>query len=70
LREGQALKEKGDHEMKKELKERIIREGLVDTKNYRYVIKYLPDRAEIRRLSIADLDTTSAIDGWEIVEVL
>lgn len=60
--------------MKKELRERIIREGIVDTRNYRYIIRECYDahgpRTEIRRLPLSDLDTTAALNGWETVEVI
>jgi hypothetical protein len=56
--------------MNKQLKDRILREGIVDTDKYRYTLKELPDRTEIRRLPIEYLDTTAAIDGWEVVEAL
>lgn len=50
---------------------RVLKERIVDTRNYRYVVKecYNIDEAweEIRRLPIEDLDTTAAIDGWETV---
>ena len=50
---------------------RVMHERIVDTRNYRYVVKecYNVDEQwlEIRRLPISDLDTTAAIDGWETV---
>lgn len=49
--------------MKKEFIEKVIREGIVDTKDYRYICK----GNTIKRLPIASLDTTTAIDGWETV---
>lgn len=49
---------------------RIIREGIVDTRKYRYVCNDYSDRREIKRLPIEDLDTTAAIDGWETVKVV
>ena len=56
--------------MTQELINRIIREGAVDTDNYRY--KYEADNkgARIKRLPISALDTTAARDGWEVVKVL
>lgn len=60
--------------MKKEFIERVIRERVVDTKTYRYIVKDCYDAteqwAEIRRLPLADLNTTAAIDGWETVKVI
>lgn len=47
---------------------RIIREGIVDTRNYRYTTRETQTALEIIRLPIAALDTTAAIDGWEIVK--
>ena len=60
--------------LSKEFIERVRRELIVDTQNYRYVTKECNDLdrqwLEIRRLPIAALDTTKAIDGWETVEVI
>lgn len=53
--------------MTKKFIERVIREYTVDTSKYRYVCNELPDRLEIRRLPLSDLDTTAAISGWEVV---
>lgn len=57
--------------MKKEFVEKVKREGIVDTKSYRYrtAIRNGADaqKLQILRLPIEDLDTTSAIDGWEVV---
>ena len=57
--------------MTKNFIDRVLKERIVDTRNYRYVVKecYNADEAwgEIRRLPIADLGTTAAIDGWETV---
>lgn len=50
--------------------EKVIANGSVDTKSYRYIVKDLPDRQEVRRLPICQLDTTAAIDGWETVWVI
>lgn len=58
--------------MTKEFEQKILRERIVDTRNYRYILKecYDPDGqwAEIRRLPLDKLDTTAAIDGWETVK--
>lgn len=60
--------------MKKTIRERILNGEIVDTKKYRYVLKVCGDHekqwAEIRRLPLDYLNTTAAIDGWEVVEVL
>lgn len=54
----------------KKFVEKVIAERTVDTKSYRYIVKEFADRQEIRRLPIYQLDTTSAIDGWETVAVI
>ena len=45
--------------------ERVKREGIVDTRKYRYVV----DSAHgvIKRLPIEYLDTTLALTEWEVV---
>lgn len=48
--------------------DRIIREGIVDTRRYRYTTRETQTALEIIRLPIAALGTTAAIDGWEIVK--
>ena len=50
--------------MKKSLINRIYTEGIVDTKNFRYVLR---DEG-IYRLPISALDTTSASHCWELVK--
>lgn len=54
--------------------DKVIREGIVDTKIYRYIRKDMTNATEqwleIRRLPITDLDTTNAIDGWETVRII
>ena len=49
--------------MKNEFIAKVIREGIVDTDKYRYVFK----DGNILRLPLSYLDTTKAIDGWEVV---
>ena len=60
--------------MKKDFIDRVIREGIVDTKTYRYIRKDVTNATEqwmeIRRLPLSALDTTAAIDGWETVQVI
>lgn len=56
--------------MKKEFIEKVIRLGSVDTDKYRYVAREYPDRLEVQRLPLSDLDTTAALDGWETVQVI
>lgn len=48
----------------------VTRYGSYDTAKYRYIYKEFPDRAEIRKLPLSQLDTTAAIDGWETVMVI
>ena len=57
--------------MKKEFIEKVKREQIVDTKNYRYRVQdwngTRTQKLQILRLPIEDLGTTAAIDGWEVV---
>lgn len=57
--------------MKKEFIAKVIREGIVDTEKYRYTAHLVngPEEqyTEIRRLPLADLDTTAALEPWEVV---
>lgn len=46
--------------------ERVIKESIVDTRKYRYIVK----DGNIMRLPINYLDTTAVIDGWEVVYTL
>lgn len=55
--------------MTKDFERKVIREGMVDTKKYRYVYESSTDGVYIRRIERKYLDTTVAIDGgWEIVK--
>ncbi len=60
--------------MTKDFINRVIREGIVDTKNFRYIRMDMNNATEqwmeIRRLPLSALDTTAAIDGWETVQVI
>lgn len=56
--------------MTKNFEQKVIREGIVDTKAYRYIRKEYADRMEIQRIQISKLDTTDALDGWETVKVI
>lgn len=56
--------------MTKMFREKVLRNGTVDTKTYRYRFVECGDHGEIRRIRIDYLDTTAAIDGWETVEVI
>lgn len=53
--------------MKKEFLNRVLHEGVVDTRKYRYIVGESGTDIVVRRLPIEDLDTTEAIDGWETV---
>ena len=50
--------------------DKVIREGIVDTKNYRYAYRVGKTRAVVERLPINQLDTTAALEPWEVVEVI
>lgn len=55
--------------MTKEFEIKVIREGMVDTKKYRYVYESSTQGVYIRRIEKKYLDTTVAIEGgWEIVK--
>ena len=54
--------------MTKALIERVKNERVVDTRKYRYILDGTVGKTPcIKRLPINDLDTTAAIDGWEVV---
>ncbi len=57
--------------MKKSFVDRIIREGSVDTRKYRYIVRAVYTLTEqygvIERLPLNYLDTTAALHGWETV---
>lgn len=57
--------------MTKSFMERVKNERVVDTRNYRYILDNTVGKTPcIKRLPINDLDTTAAIDGWEVVATL
>lgn len=56
--------------MTKMFREKVLNNGTVDTKTYRYRLVECGSQCEIRRIRIDCLDTTAAIDGWETVEVI
>lgn len=67
--------------MTKEFEKRVLREGAVDTRKYRYVVVtclptvYRGEKIEIRRIPLSALDTTAAIFGsseseWVCVKTL
>lgn len=53
--------------MKKEFLVRVLHEGVVDTRKYRYIVNDSGADIVVKRLPIEDLDTTAAIDGWETI---
>ena len=54
--------------MTKTFIERVKNERVVDTRKYRYTLDDVVGKTPcIKRLPIGDLDTTAAIDGWEVV---
>ncbi len=60
--------------MKKDIRDRVLNGEIVDTKTHRYMLKPCGNHekqwAEIRRLPLRSLDTTAALNGWEVVEVI
>lgn len=56
--------------MKKRFENKVIRHGMVDTKKYRYILRTTFNGDVIERIPIEYLDTTMAINGWEIVKVI
>lgn len=56
--------------MKKIFENKVIRNGMVDTKKYRYILRTTINGATIERIPIEYLDTTMAINGWKIVKVI
>lgn len=52
--------------MKKDFIGKVISDGIVDTRKYRYIV----NDGKIMRLPIKDLDTTVAINGWKEVYTL
>lgn len=56
--------------MTQDFKQRVIREGVVDTDKYRYLYEVDNKGARIKRIALDLLDTTAARDGWEVVEVV
>lgn len=54
--------------MTKAFEKRVIKEYIVDTKTYRYKVITKNYKQYIVRLPQIYLDTTRAINGWEIVK--
>ena len=57
--------------MRKNMIERVKREGIVDTDKYRYKLRTFNGEhtqvLQIVRLPLADLGTTKAITGWQVM---
>lgn len=54
--------------MKKAFEQKVIRERIVDTKNYRYRMVERGYHQYMERIELTKLDTTAAITDWEIVK--
>ena len=55
--------------MTKAFENKVIKMGMVDTKNYRY--RYVvTDTCRIERILLSKLDTTAAYTDWEVVKKL
>lgn len=54
--------------MTKTFEERVKREGITDTKNYRYRFVSESGSVRIERIDIKKLDTVLALTDWEIVK--
>lgn len=54
--------------MTKNFVERIIREGIVDSRKYRYTCFENFGEIIIKRIPLIYLDTTAVYDGWEYVK--
>lgn len=55
--------------MTKNFEQKVMSNGIIDTRNYRYIYVAGNDSACIKRLPLELLDTTAAIDGWETVKI-
>ena len=53
--------------MTKAFIDRVLRELTVDTKTYRYNVVMDHNVRVIKRVALADLDTTAVIGGWVTV---
>ena len=54
--------------MTKAFEQRIDREGIVDTKNYRYTVTFSNRKKLIVRIPVYKLGTTAALTDWEVVK--
>ena len=52
--------------MTKKFARKVLMYGIVDTRKYRY--RY--DGKNIKRIALANLDTTAALDGWVVVHAI
>lgn len=55
--------------MTRTFERKVINNGIIDTRNYRYIYVAGNIFACIKRLPLELLDTTAAIDGWETVKI-
>lgn len=55
--------------MTERIRKEIERKGFADTKKYRYQLFETSSARMIKRIEISKLDTTAALNGWEIVEI-
>jgi hypothetical protein len=59
------------HTLKPDFIRKVLRSNGLDTRNYRYAVKYFTDiyhrGARVVRLPLKDLDTTAALAPWERV---
>ena len=56
--------------MKKSFLQKLIEERIIDTKNYRYILDTdcRLERPLVKRIELDKLETTAAINSWEIIE--
>lgn len=56
--------------MKKSFMNRLMKELVVDTKNYRYSYEYSAKHGRyiVKRLAIEKLDTLAAYTDWEVIK--
>lgn len=46
---------------------KVLANGMIDTRNYRYIIKCDNYGCQVLALPIKFLDTTAAYDNWKVV---
>lgn len=54
--------------MRKSVFDRVLRDGSVDTRKYRYRLGECNGFAVIMRIELSLLDTDLAYDGWQVVQ--